>query len=244
MKLAIALVALWCTTAAAQPGADPLAEAGAALAANDFERALELAVVDDDAPVHDRAEAHRVRGLAHFFLGAYADAEAELVAYLELELDATLDPTQYPPEAVSFFEDVRTRHAAALKKKRPRQRRYKLLNLIPPIGQIQNKQYTRAWVFGGIEVALAATHLTTYFVLRSQCDGDGFTCESGGTADTTSARRLRFVNYASGAALIGVYLYGVIDGFRGYGRRSRERAEPVVSAVEGGGLTIGASVAF
>jgi len=241
---ALVLILLLAGTAAAQPGADPLTAASDALAAGDYAQTLELAIVPVDASKAEQAEAHRLRGLAHFFLGAYADAEAELLQYLELDLDASLDPTQYPPEAVTFFEDVRTRHAPELKKKRPRQRRWRVLNLFPPLGQIQNKQYTRAWVFGGIELALAATHLTTYFVLRSRCDGQGFTCESGGSSDTGSARRLRFVNYASGVALIGVYLYGVIDGFRGYGRRSRERAEPVVSSVEGGGLTLGASVRF
>lgn len=240
---ALAIVMLLCATAAAQPGNDPLGAASAALAAGDYEQALELAVVPDGAARAEIAEAHRVRGLAHFFLGAYDDAERELLAYLELDLDATLDPTQYPPEAVTFFEDVRTRHSAALKKKRPRQRRYKILNLLPPVGQIQNKQYTRAWVFGGLELGLAATNITTYFMLRSRCENQGFTCESGLAADTASARRLKFLNYASGVAFLGVYLYGVIDGFRGYGRRSQERAVPVVSAVDGG-ATLGASVAF
>lgn len=241
---AIVIVLLLCATAAAQPGSDPLVAASDALAAGDYEQTLALAVVAEGAAKAELAEAHRLRGLAHFFLGDYGNAEVELLAYLELDLDASLDPTQYPPEAVTFFEDVRTRHAAELKKKRPRQRRWRVLNLFPPLGQIQNKQYVRAGVFGGLELALAATHLTTYFVLRSRCNPADFTCESGLAADTGAARRLRFVNYASGVALIGVYLYGVIDGFRGYKARSRERAEPIVGTVEGGGLSLGALVRF
>ncbi len=240
---ALIVVLLLCATAAAQPGKDPLADASAALEAGEYQQALDLAVVAEGAAKVELAEAHRLRGLAHFFLGNYADAEAELLAYLELELDASLDPTQYPPEAVTFFEDVRTRHAAELKKKRPRQRRWRVLNLIPPAGQIQNKQYTRAWVFGGLELAFAVTNITTYALLKSRCDGDGETCGSGLADDTASARRLKFFNYASGVAFIGVYLYGVIDGFRGFGRVNRERAQPVVSRVDGG-FTLGASVHF
>jgi hypothetical protein len=251
LAVALAVVATLAATAAAQPGgaAGSLADAEDAIAAGDYDRAIELAgsVVSAEAAAKaDFAEAHRLLGLAHYFRGDTVTAEAEFLAYLKLDLDGRLDPAVVPPEAVAFFEDVRARHAAELRKLRPRQRRYALLNLLPPGGQIQNKQYTKAWVVGGLEVALAATHLTTFFVLRGWCDNPDNTCVSGGTDIPDKARKWRTVNYLSGAALIGVYLYGVIDGFHGFKRAGRERAQPIVTAapLDGGGVVVGTSLSF
>lgn len=251
-RLAIALVVVagLAAPAAAQPGdtAGSLTAAQDAIASGEYDRAIELAssVVSAEAAAKaDFAEAHRLLGLAHYFRGNTVIAEEEFLAYLKLDLDGRLDPAVVPPEAVAFFEDVRSRHAAELRKLRPRQRRYGWLNLLPPGGQIQNKQYTKAWVIGGAEVALAATHLTTFFVLRSWCGNNDNTCTSGGTDIPDKARKVRTVNYLSGAALIGVYLYGVVDGFRGSSRARRERAQPVVTAspVEGG-FVVGTSLSF
>lgn len=234
--------------ALAAPARADIAGAQDAIAAGDHDRAIELAesvIAAEGVARADLAEAHRLLGLAHYFRGNTIIAEEEFLAYLRLELDGRLDPALVPPEAIAFFEDVRARHAAELNKLRPRQRRYRLLNLVPPGGQIQNKQYTKAWVIGGAELALAATHLTTYFVLRSWCHRDDNTCSSGGTDIPDRARKVRTVNYLSGAALIGVYLYGVIDGFRGASRARRERAQPIVTAAPlDGGLAIGASLSF
>lgn len=254
LALALGLVAALAATAAGQPGgtadsADLLTAAESSIAAGDYDRAIELAgsvAASEAAAKADFAEAHRLLGLAHYFRGDTATAETEFVAYLKLDLDGRLDPAVVPPEAVAFFEDVRARHAAELRKLRPRQRRFLWLNLLPPGGQIQNKQYAKAWVLGGVEVALAATHLTTFFVLRDWCNNPDNTCSSGGTDIPDTARKWRTVNYLSGAALIGVYVYGVIDGFRGFRRASRERAQPVVTAspVEGGGIVVGTSLSF
>lgn len=246
--LAIAVLIALAAPAAAQTAADDpaatLAAAQDALAAGDYDRAAQLAgavASREQAAKTDFAEAHRLLGLAWFFLGDHARAEAELLAYLRLDLDGRLDPSLVPPEAVTFFEDVRSRHAAELRKLRPRQRRYAILNLVPPGGQIQNREHGKAWTVGGLEVALAATHLTTYFLLRSWCGRADFTCTDGDVDVTDKARKVRTVNYAAGIALIGVYVYGVLDGYRGYRRHGRERAEPVVMSVEGGAV-IGASV--
>ncbi len=234
--------------AAAQPSqtasTDPLAAAAEALLAGDYQDALAHADPAAATTTTDRAEAHRLRGLAHFFLEQFDAAEVDFVAYLKLDLDAGLDPSQYPPEAVTFFEDVRSRHAAELRALRPRQRQWRLLNLLPPGGQIQNRAYTKAWVIGGAELVLAATNLTSYLVLRSWCKRDDFTCVSDGSDVPEAARRLRTVNYLSGVALIGVYVYGVIDGFRGFRKSSRERQPAVTAAPVEGGVVVGASLSF
>ena len=243
-----AIVVVLALVGLAAPARADIAGAQDALAAGDYDRTIELAesVIAARAEAKaDLAEAHRLLGLAHYFRGNTMIAEEEFLAYLRLELDGRLDPALVPPEAIAFFEDVRARHAAELNKLRPRQRRYQLLNLVPPGGQIQNKQYTKAWVIGGAELALAATHLTTYLVLRSWCHRDDNTCVSGGTDIPDKARKVRTVNYLSGAALIGVYLYGVYDGFRGASRARRERAQPVVTATPlEGGFAVGAALSF
>ncbi len=253
MKRAASIVCLCLValagTAAAQPGATPnpgatLTAAEDALGRADYDRVLALAgQVAAAAPDKaDLAEAHRLLGLAHFFRHEDAAAEADFLAYLQLDLDGRLDPSTTPPEAIAFFEDVRARHAADLRKLRPRPRRWRLLNLIPPGGQIQNGEITKAWVIGGAEIVLAAADLTTYFLLRSWCSPNDFTCTRGGNDVTGLARKLRVANYVAGAALIGVYLYGVLDGMHGY---ARAREAPVVGIVPtDGGVVVGAAMSF
>jgi hypothetical protein len=249
VRLLVVMVVIALAAPARADNAGSLAAAEDAIAAGDYDRAAELAgavVATEGAAKADFAEAHRLLGLAHYFRGNTVIAEEEFLAYLKLDLDGRLDPSVVPPEAIAFFEDVRARHAAELRRLRPRQRRYAWLNLLPPGGQIQNKQYSKAWVIGGAEVALAATHLTTFFMLRSWCSDNDNTCTSGGTDIPDRARKVRTVNYLSGAALIGVYVYGVIDGFRGSRRARRERAQPIVTAApaEGGGIVVGTSLSF
>src|SRR5438874_7564024 len=91
-----------------------LRDANAAAIAGDWQRVGELV---DPLLVHalspaDVAEAHRLAGLAAFFQHRSADAETHFLAYLRLDLDARLDPALVPPEAVTFFDAVRARHAA------------------------------------------------------------------------------------------------------------------------------------
>jgi hypothetical protein len=176
-----------------------------------------------------RAEAHRIYGLALFLLGLRAESEAALLAYLKLEPDAHLDPALVPPDALVFFEDVRARHAGELIQRRPRPRAKKswALNLLPPFGQFQNGDRAKGWILAISGVALLAANLTTYAMLTSMCSSEERACDDPGTA-----RTLRAVNITSGVALVGVYLYGVVDGYIGYGRARREQ-----SLVVGAGAT-------
>ena len=116
-----------------------------------------------------------------------------------------------PPEAVAFFEDVRLRHDAMLRALRPRPRRWLALDFLPPWGQFQNGQRTKGWVIAGIGLGLLAADVGTYALLRSWCSSGDHTCDDGG-AHTSAARTLRTVNLLAGSALIGLYLYGVVDG--------------------------------
>lgn len=221
-------------TARAQPAAvgdsiaGQLRQANGALQRGEYQRAADLAQAVTRRPgmvePADRTEAWRVLGLALFFLDRHQESEAALLEYLKRDVDAHLDPALVPPEAIVFFEDVRSRHAAELRQYRPVPRttaRTFLKNFLPPWGQIQNGQAGKAWVLGLAETLLLGTHLTTYFVYRSWCDPVDDTCDDG--ADhTVAARKVRVANLVSGALLIGVYAYGVIDGLVEY-RRQRRR---------------------
>lgn len=223
-----------------------LRDAASALEAGAYQRAADLArgiVASADVPASDRAEAWRLYGLASFFLEQHADAEQAFLAYLKLDIDGRLDPAVVPPEAIVFFEDVRARHAAELRKYRPgpERRRYRALNLLPPAGQFQNGHHTKGWVLSGVAGLALATNVGTYLVLRSWCDEDTGVCKSGGESRAGPARSLRTVNTTSGVLFLGAMLYGVYDGFRNY-RPNRPRLPraslQVVPGPDGGMVSV------
>lgn len=183
----------------------------------------------------DAAELHRLLGLAYFFTNRAALAEAELWAYLQLDLDAHLDPATVPPEAITFFESIQAKHRAELRALRearlpkPPPRRSALLAVVPVASQLQNGERTKAWVYGVSLGTLAATNLTSYLLLRRWCrEGDG-TCDRTGVDRTGVAKSASAVNVVSGVGLIAVTGLAIIDGVRGY-RRAPVRATPSVSS--------------
>ncbi len=209
-----------------------LRDAITALQVGDYARAAELAgpIASRSVGVdkQDRAEAWRIYGLALFFLDRRGQAETALLEYLKLDVDAHLDPSLVPPEAIVFFEDIRSRHSAELRKYRPVPKttaRTFLKNLLPPWGQFQNRHHGRGWFIGVSETVLLGVHLTSFFVLRSWCDSLTGTCVNGDVDHTSAARKLRTLNLVAGVALIGVYTYGVVDGLINY-RRLRRRRKP------------------
>ena len=231
MKLALTIViaGLAVRSAAAQPGAtlsrDPatiLRAADAEGAAGDWQRAGALVASLDLAHLDraDLAEARRLRGLAAFFAGDTAAADRELYAWLQLDLDARLDPAVTPPEAVTFFEGVRTRHEAELRALRPKHKT-SALNLLPPLGQFQNGDRTKGWIIAGTGVALLAVDLGSYAMLRHWCSSADLTCDDGGNR-VGSSRTMREVNLISGSALVALYVYGVVDGYWNYRSPHRE----------------------
>ena len=225
------------TPVAAPPtAADLLIEAGAAADQGDWPRVVARATPvagDLRQRAADRAEAHRLLGLAALDGDQSERAEAHFFAYLKLDLDGRLDPNLYPPETVAFFEGVRGKHAAALRALRPKPRRAMLLNLIPPAGQFQNRERTKAWVLAGVGGTLLISNLGSYVLLRSWCDGDDGTCEG----HTRSARFLRDLNLGTGIALVGLYAYGVYDGLRHYESTPSFTVAPVAFS-DGGGLGV------
>lgn len=228
------------------PGASPAATLRAAatsIEAGDYERAsiLALSVLQAHSDtvgsraavdVHDRAEAWRIYGLSLFFLDRRERAELAFVEWIKLEYEGRLDPALIPPEAIVFFEDVRSRHAAELRAYRPRPPRSRVwaLNLLPPGGQLQNRQPVKGWLIAGTGALLLGTNITTYLVLDDWCDNQTGLCISDQVSHTDSARLLRSVNIASGIGFIGVVAYGIIDGFHGFYSQGRARSPAGPSA--------------
>ena len=224
---ALAIVLLLAGIAGAQPPPAPATQPTTTILhdANEAAVAGNWAAVDalvapllrgEGVALADVGEAHRLAGLAAFFQHRTADAEAHFLAYLRIDADARLDPALVPPDAVTFFEDVRTRHAAELRARRPRARPSLVLELLPPFGQWQNGEHGKAWIVGGTLAAFAITSVTTYAVLRTWCSSSDKTCGTHAHAAST----LRVVNLASGAGLLLTYLYGVYDGVVAYRRFS------------------------
>ena len=250
---ALALVALWSGIAHAQPGestSELLREANTAALAGDWPRVAQLVepLFERRLVTIDLGEAHRLAGIAAFFLHQ-GDAEGHLLGYLRVDLAGRLDPALYPPEVVAFFNDVASRHAAELRAQRAPSRRSWLLTLIPPAGQFQNGERTKAYVLGSVLGALLVTNLATYYVLHSWCQdtsgpvGGGLSCDNGGDHNHTAAR-IRPSNIASGIGFLVVYAYGVFDGARGYRRRSAAPAvQPFVTASADSGV-IGVTGSF
>jgi len=199
-----------------------LGEAQASFNAGDYYKAAELVapLLDEESISRaDRATALRLYGLALYFLGKRDDADAALLEYLKLEPEAHLDPALVPPDGIAFFEDVRSRHAVELRryKPRPRWRDSAVVSVIPLFGQLQNGDKAKGWALIATEGILAVTTVTTYVMFRRLCDnGLGGTCSDEGTA-----KAARTVNLVSGGLLLGVVVYGVIDGAYGYGRRKQ-----------------------
>jgi hypothetical protein len=180
------------------------------------------------------AEAHRLAGLAAFFQERKPDAERHFLAYLQLDLDGQLDAALYPPDVIVFFTDVKSKYNAELRARRPKQKRYWQLSVLPPAAQFQNGDRTKGWILTAALVGLVGTNLATYGLLRSWCDDDR-TCDPVDGRDRTSAAaKARVVNLASGIGAILTFAYGVYDGVSGYRRDTStlERTSAYISSSE------------
>jgi hypothetical protein len=169
----------------------------------------------------DRLEALRVYGIACTLTARKTAAEGAFLLLLREDPSTRLDPALVRPEAVAFFEEVRARHRAELlaayrKNRRPH---YWALDLIPLAGQMQNRQWKKAIVFGSIELALLAANITTGVLLK---DYQGNTHDFG--THQSAFEPLRDVNRISFGLLLGVTATGIVDAFVvGARRADRDR---------------------
>jgi hypothetical protein len=197
----------------------------------------------------DLGEAHRLAGIAALFAQPPRRdlAEAHFLAYLKIDFDGHLDPSLYPPEVVTFFNDVRAKHAAELKASRPK-KRYAVLALLPPFGQFQNGERTKGWVITGLLGTLAIADVTALLLRRSWCShvtspsgNSSYVCDEG---HYDGARATRTIEIATSLGLIITYVYGVYDGVSGYRRESRERALMPYASPTNQGAVVGVQMNF
>ena len=170
-------------------------------------------------PRADRMEALRAYGIACAMTGRTTAAEGAFLLLLEADPSARLDAQLVRPEAVAIFDTVRARHREEVLAayKRGRGRRYAVLNLLPPAGQLQNREYKKGYALLGVELALLALDATSGSLLyRWRGPHQDFP----GHAD--DARALRPVNWVSFGALLAVVVYGIVDGFVVGHRRALE----------------------
>jgi hypothetical protein len=247
---------------ASQPSApipdDPsaaLREANGAATAGDWSRVSVVvnALLARSLDRADFAEAHRLAGIAAVLAQPPNPqlAEHHFLEYLKIDLDGQLDPALYPPEVIQTFSDVRARHAAELRALRPKQKRYWVLNLVPPFGQFQNKERTKGIVVGALLGTFLVANVSTYFVLRSWCfkqsrnGNESVGCDADPNNDRyDSASSLRALNITAGVGLIVTYVWGVYDGVRGYRRTSRENTLGPFATATNGGTTFGVAGTF
>ena len=169
----------------------------------------------------DRIEALRVYGIACTLTDRKTAAEGAFLLLLREEPQTRLDPRLVRPEAVAFFEEVRSRHREELLAvyRRTVPRYNWALDLVPAVGQFQNHQRAKGFVIGGLELALLGGTIVTYSLL-THFEGHDHTF-AGHESLYTSARG---INITCFTALLAVTAYGIIDAFVvGAQRRHREQ---------------------
>ncbi len=215
-------------------------KAMAAFDAGDFATAKRAAQAVITAGHSETSEAWRILGLSLFYLERRAEAEHALLEYLKHDPEAHLDPALHPPQAVVFFESIRTRHAATIDRYRSKKETRRLIvAVLPPFAQLQNKHSVKAIFIGSVGLVLAATHIGAGSYLRSRCAADG-TCELSGR----TFRRLKLAANVSGLLGIGLLSYGVIDGLYHFRKWKRQQHGFIsdlsvgVGSTKGGGMTM------
>jgi hypothetical protein len=234
MKRVLVIVILtWCVPARAQAPAAPepappvekpapapavtavaaIDRANAAYEYGDMKEVVTAArsIVDGEveATPMERMQALRLLGIGLYLTGRPAGAEAAFFELLRSRPKSRLDPTTTRPEVVAFFEDVRRRHRADIEDAaRARTRRSMVWNFLPPIGQFKNGDYGRGGVLLGLEVASAATAVTTRLLLNNWCGAHNLCPGHEGAAHS-----VRTMNFVSTGVLAASYIYGVIDAF-------------------------------
>lgn len=197
----------------------------------------------------DVAEAHRLAGIAALYAKPSARrdlAEAHFVAYLKINNGGHLDPALYPPEVVTFFNEVAARHENELKAARPK-KRYAVLAVLPPFAQFQNGDRTKGWVIGGLLGTFAVADITAVLLRRSWCSH--VTSPSGHSSyvcdgHLEGGRATNAIIIGTSLGLLITYVYGVYDGVRGYRRETRERALLPFASPTNQGAVVGVQMNF
>jgi hypothetical protein len=200
-------------------------------------------------------QAHRLLGVSYLFENQPDQARVEFRKLLELAPDFRLDALLDPPRVVDFFNNVlreqqselgdieariKKREAAMARRsgqvlERRIERRSFALTFVPfGVGQFQNQQRRKGWLFFGSEVALAGTSVAAFIanfaiygvrpirpcmdMVVTRVDGLPGACmtERIDHSGENFSRNLTRVQVVSGGLFFGVAIWGVIDAIRNY----------------------------
>jgi hypothetical protein len=212
-------------------------------------------------------QAHRMLGVANLFEGRPAEAKIEFRKLLELRPDYRFDPLLDPPRVVDFFNNVvreEEDEIAALEAKRKKQqaeqaahrlleaerlrvasakvvvyeRHSYAMNFVPfGVGQFQNGQRRKGWLFAGTEAGLGIISVgafTTNFLLfgvrphrrclivqNSDVGGLPQPCPADKIdhSDEDLSRNLLRLQLVSGGLFLAAAIWGAIDSVRHYQER-------------------------
>ena len=214
------------TPAAASPelqAAQALDKARAAYEYGDMELVAETARQVAEGRVHptpvQRAQALRLLGIALYLTGRPEGAESAFLELLRLRPNVRLDPTNTRPDVISFFETVRAQHYEEIQRAvRDRPGKHFILSLLPPAGQLQNGNRTRALMIGAVEVLSLGVAIGTYAQLRSWVRDSDQTFPG----HTSDAQTLKTLNNVAVGVFAATVIVGIIDGVANFNRDSNE----------------------
>ncbi len=168
----------------------------------------------------DKVEALRLYSISLYLTGRKKGARLVFRELIALDSTMRLDPRLVPPQVVNAFDRVRREMLQEkVESLEPMKKRYAVLNFLPPAGQFQNREFAKAYSLLGAEILLLGLNLGSLAVLRTpkyRQGGDFVVQDIDGNIiedNRKLAKAMRAVNYASFGALLGILVYGMIDGY-------------------------------
>jgi hypothetical protein len=210
-----------------------LQRARAAYEYGDLEAVVDSARLVAEGRLHptpaQRAQALRYLGIGLYLTARPEGAETAFFDLLRLRPETRLDSTTTRPDCVSFFEDVRRRHADEIRQAtRSRTGMSYVLTFLPPLGQFQEGHTGRGIAVGALEALSLGTAIATKVQLSAwRQPGDIY------GSHTNTARTLQALNYVSVIVLVATVAAGIIDGVASYGA---ERDDTQTARLDGWGL--------
>lgn len=147
------------------------------------------------------------------------------------------------------LEELR-RNAPVLREKTTIHKNYMLFNFLPlGVGQFQNQQDAKGWLFVGLQVLAATVSVSAYTYLKYKYPKGTVPAN-----EVTSARQIQYLQVGGGIAFYGLWLVGVVDALI-FQKPTRvdiqRRFEPgrrtfelYGSVLEGGGFLLGIEGVF
>jgi hypothetical protein len=187
-----------------------------------------------------RAQALRYLGIGLFLTERQEGAETAFFDLLRLRPRTRLDATTTRPDVVSFFENVRRRHAAEINEAASNRPGKSLaLAFLPPFGQFQAGHKARGITIAALEVVTLGAAIATDLTLRSwdKYPGHTFMPPPGqpGENHQHAARILQPMNWVSVALFATTVVIGIVDGVASYVAVEPEDAGTSVADVFLGG---------